>query len=155
LKKLWQGCGKNPDFTAKADIIDKFLLNEISNFRVCNISRVHPVYTLIRQFFVLRSFAFISYQLIFPLGSFWLCPKRVQTLLQTFAILHNSPHTVSQLLGNWSVVFLNRINRIPERLCHVVGACHFFDHIDCKGIAKAMSVSVWNISAFPEAEHCN
>jgi hypothetical protein len=25
--ELWQGCGKNPDFTAKTDIIDKSLLN--------------------------------------------------------------------------------------------------------------------------------
>jgi len=49
LKKLWQGCGKNPDFTAKADIIDNFLLNEISNLRVCNTPRSHPAYMLIRH----------------------------------------------------------------------------------------------------------
>src|SRR5580693_758343 len=43
-KKLWQGCGNNPDFTVKTDIIDNSQLNEISNSRVCNASRLHPAY---------------------------------------------------------------------------------------------------------------
>jgi len=34
--KLWQGCGKNPDFAAEADIINNFLFSGISNLRVCN-----------------------------------------------------------------------------------------------------------------------
>ena len=37
--KLWQGCGKNPDFAVKADIIDNFLPSGISNLRVCNAGR--------------------------------------------------------------------------------------------------------------------
>ena len=50
IEKLWQGCGKNSDFAAKTDIIDNFLLNEISNLRVCNALRLHPAYKLIRHF---------------------------------------------------------------------------------------------------------
>jgi transcriptional regulator with XRE-family HTH domain len=46
---LWQGCGKNPDFTAKTDITDKFHFNRISNLRVCNGPRLHPAYRLIRH----------------------------------------------------------------------------------------------------------
>jgi hypothetical protein len=44
LLKLWQGCGKNPDFVAKTDIIDKFPLSEINNLRVINTGRVYPAY---------------------------------------------------------------------------------------------------------------
>ena len=47
--KLWQGCGKNPDFTAKTDAIDNSQLSRISNLRVCNAPRLHPAYRLIRQ----------------------------------------------------------------------------------------------------------
>ena len=35
-KKLWQGFSKNPDFAAKADVVDRFLLSEINNLRVFN-----------------------------------------------------------------------------------------------------------------------
>ena len=47
--RLWQRCGKNPDFAAKTDVIDKFLLNGISNLCVCSASRLHPAYRLIRH----------------------------------------------------------------------------------------------------------
>jgi hypothetical protein len=49
LKKLWQDCGKNPDFAAKTDIIDKSRLSRISNLRVFNALRLHPAYKLIRH----------------------------------------------------------------------------------------------------------
>lgn len=49
LEKLWQGCGKNPDVTAKTDITDILWLSKISNLRVCNAPRLHPAYRLIRQ----------------------------------------------------------------------------------------------------------
>jgi hypothetical protein len=49
--KLWQGCGKKPDFTDKADIIDNFLLNGISNLCVSNVAGLHPAYKLIRHLF--------------------------------------------------------------------------------------------------------
>jgi hypothetical protein len=47
--KLWQGCGRNPDFTAKTDITDNFPLNRISKLRVCNTPGLHPAYRLIRH----------------------------------------------------------------------------------------------------------
>lgn len=49
-KKLWQGCGKNPDLAARTDIIDNLLFNGICNLSVCNASRLHPAYRLIRHF---------------------------------------------------------------------------------------------------------
>ena len=55
-KKLWQGCGKNPDFTAKTDITDKFDFNRISKLRVYNGSRLHPAYRLIRHILLLFSY---------------------------------------------------------------------------------------------------
>jgi hypothetical protein len=47
-KKLWQGCGKNPGFVAKTDIIDKSQSSGISNLRAFNGPRLHPAYRLIR-----------------------------------------------------------------------------------------------------------
>jgi hypothetical protein len=45
-------CGKNPDFTARTDIIDEFLLSGINNLSVINTGPVYPAYRLTRYFCV-------------------------------------------------------------------------------------------------------
>lgn len=60
-KKLWQGCGENPDFTAKTDITETFRLSRISNLRVCNAPRLHPAYRLIcHKVFERKVFMFLA-----------------------------------------------------------------------------------------------
>jgi hypothetical protein len=48
-RKLWQGCGTNPDLAVKIDMIDESRFSVINKLRVINRRLVYPAYRLIRH----------------------------------------------------------------------------------------------------------